>query len=125
VVVEHARERGAHLGVLTRKEVLGAKGEHRPETVGVAWAASALHGLAPPQLVHALGLGAGCRVVHHIEEQVLEAAAGVAVRGRVGLPDGLQLLDGRQIWLWWQACQAAEQVLNCAIHSLLLNSWFL
>ena len=57
-------------------------------------------------------------ILNNIQEQVLKAAAQVAWRGLVGVPDGLQLLYGHQlICLRWQACTAAYAVTWIQTHA--------
>lgn len=63
-------------------------------------------------------LHTGGWILNNIQEQVLKAAAQVAWRGLVGVPDGLQLLYGHQlICLRWQACTAAYAVTWIQTHA--------
>lgn len=95
-----------NLRILAGEEVSGAEREHRPEPGWPGRGAGPLHGLAPPQLIHALRLGARSGIVHNVQEQVLEAVAWVARRRCVRLPYCLQLFYGCQIWLRWKPCEA-------------------
>ena len=99
-----------NLGVLAGEEVFGAVREHRPQVLRIAGAASALHGFAPPQLIHPGRFLAGRGVVDHVEEQVMKPVPRVPWRCCVGLPDRLQLLYGRQVRLRRQPCTGCDLV---------------
>ena len=79
------------------QQVFEAIGQHRPEVVRVVGAAGPLQRLSPLELVYPRRLDPCRGVIHHVEQQVLEAVALVGCPRHIAVLDAFKLANGREV----------------------------